>query len=48
MLDYDRYVSLLRKYNFKGPLLLHGLTVEQVPGCLAFLRAKLATVNTGA
>ena len=42
VLDYDRYVSLLRKYEFKGPLLLHGLSVAQVPGCLAFLRAKLA------
>ena len=42
VLDYDRYMSLLRKYQFKGPILLHGLTVAQVPGCLAFLRAKLA------
>jgi len=42
-LDYDRYLALLRKYNFKGPLLLHGLTVAEVPGCLAFLRAKLAS-----
>jgi sugar phosphate isomerase/epimerase len=42
VLDYDRYMSLLRKYQFKGAILLHGLTVEQVPGCLAFLRAKLA------
>jgi sugar phosphate isomerase/epimerase len=43
VLDYDRYMSLLRKYKFKGPILLHGLTVEQVPGCLTFLRAKLAS-----
>jgi sugar phosphate isomerase/epimerase len=43
VLDYDRYMSLLRKYEFKGPILLHGLTVEQVPGCLAFVRAKLAS-----
>ena len=43
VLDYDRYMSLLRKYEFKGPLLLHGLSVEQVPGCMAFLRAKLAS-----
>lgn len=41
VLDYDRYLALLRKYQFKGPLLLHGLTAAQVPGCLAFLRAKL-------
>lgn len=42
VLDYDRYVGLLRKYDCKGPLLLHGLSAAQVPGCLAFLRAKLA------
>ena len=43
VLDYDRYLGLLRKYDFKGPLLLHGLSAAQVPGCLAFLRAKLAS-----
>ncbi len=43
VLDYSRYMSLLRKYEYTGPILLHGLTVEQVPGCLAFLRAKLAS-----
>ena len=42
VLDYGRYVALLRKYDYKGPLLLHGLTVAQVPACMAFLRAKLA------
>ncbi len=43
VLDYVRYLALLRKYHFKGPLLLHGLTVAQVPGCMAFLRAKLVS-----
>ena len=47
VLDYDRYMSLLRKVHFKGPLLLHGLSVAQVPGCLAFLRAKLASSSRG-
>jgi len=42
VLDYDRYVRLLRTYHFRGPLLLHGLSPAQVPGCLAFLRGKLA------
>ena len=42
VLDYDRYMRLLRQYQFQGTILLHGLTVEQVPGCLAFLRGKLA------
>jgi sugar phosphate isomerase/epimerase len=41
-LDYDRYLSLLRTYGFRGPLLLHGLSEAQVPGCVAFLREKLA------
>jgi sugar phosphate isomerase/epimerase len=43
VLDYERYLALLRKYEFKGPLLLHGLTVAQVPGCMDFLRAKMAS-----
>ena len=37
-LDYDRYLSLLHRYQFPGPLLLHGLSKAQVPGCVAFLR----------
>jgi len=41
-LDYDRYLSLLRTCGFRGPLLLHGLSEAQVPGCIAFLREKLA------
>jgi hypothetical protein len=32
----------LHAYGFKGPLLLHGLSESQVPGCVAFLRKKLA------
>lgn len=40
-LDYSRYLSLLHAYGFKGPLLLHGLSEAQVPGCIAFLRDKM-------
>ena len=47
-LDYDRYLSLLHAYGFKGPLLLHGLSEAQVPGCVAFLREKLARVAAAA
>ena len=43
VLDYDRYLSLLRKYDYKGPILLHSLSIGQVPGCMAYLRAKLAS-----
>jgi sugar phosphate isomerase/epimerase len=39
-LDYDHYLSLLRASEFKGPLLLHGLSEAQVPGCVAFLSEK--------
>ena len=45
-LDYDRYLALLHAHGFRGPLLLHGLTEAQVPGCVAFLRSKLARVST--
>lgn len=41
-LDYDRYVALLHQYKFSGPLLLHSLSEAQVPGCVAFLREKIA------
>ena len=42
-LDYDRYLSLLHRYQFPGPLLLHGLSESQVPGCVAFLREKIVS-----
>lgn len=42
LLDYDLYLRLLLTHRFHGPLLLHGLTRAQVPGCVAFLRGKLA------
>ena len=42
LLDYDRYLGLLHSYGYCGPLLLHGLSEAQVPGCVAFLREKLA------
>jgi len=29
VLDYDRYMSLLRKYDFKVPVLLHGLAIRR-------------------
>jgi sugar phosphate isomerase/epimerase len=47
-LDYGRYLSLLHAYGFKGPLLLHSLSPAQAPGCVAFLREKLARVASAA
>lgn len=40
VLDYDRYISLLRNVGFGGALILHGLTELQVDKCVAFLRSK--------
>lgn len=45
LLDYNLYVSLLRKYNYTGPFLLHGLTKAQVPTSLAFLKSKLSDTS---
>jgi sugar phosphate isomerase/epimerase len=46
-LDYERYISLMHANGFKGPLFLHGLNETQVPGCVAFLREKMAHVAAG-
>ena len=43
-LDYGRYLSLLLAQGYTGPLLLHGLSEAQVPGCVTFLRDTLARV----
>jgi sugar phosphate isomerase/epimerase len=40
-LDYPRYVGGLRRAGYAGPVVLHGLTEEQAPGCVAFLAALL-------
>jgi sugar phosphate isomerase/epimerase len=40
-LDYDHYIALLRRIGYTGPLILHSLSEEQVPGCVAFLQSKL-------
>ena len=45
-LDYDLYLSLLRRAGYGGPLILHGLTEAQVGSSVAFLRAKGATLGT--
>jgi sugar phosphate isomerase/epimerase len=41
LLDYDHYLALLRRVGYDGPLILHGLTEEQVDACVEFLRGKL-------
>jgi hypothetical protein len=46
-LDYDRYIWLLYKYGLSGPILLHGLSEAQTPGCVAFVRWKIARHAAG-
>ena len=41
-LDYDLYLKHLNEAGYGGPLVMHGLAVEEVEGSLAFLRCKLA------
>jgi sugar phosphate isomerase/epimerase len=43
-LDYERYLTLL---GGAVPLILHGLTEADVPGCVAFLRRGLRVVQAG-
>jgi hypothetical protein len=39
-LAYDLYLKHLREAGYGGPLVMHGLTEEEVAGSLAFLRDK--------
>lgn len=41
ILDYDRYLSLLRASAFTGPLIMHGLTEEQVETASKFLSERI-------
>jgi sugar phosphate isomerase/epimerase len=40
-LDYDRYVRLLKQVGYDGALVLHGLSEDQIDGCVDFLRSKI-------
>jgi sugar phosphate isomerase/epimerase len=40
-LDYGLYVELLRDAGYTGPLILHGLSEDEVPECARFVRGHL-------
>lgn len=42
VLDYDRYLRMLRRCNYHGPLILHGLTEQEAPAAVDFLRGMLS------
>ncbi len=37
-LDYPLYLSLLKQSHYAGPIILHGLSEDQIDGCVAFLQ----------
>ncbi len=41
LLDYDHYVALLKKHTPDVPLILHGLSEDEVGECVRFLRQKM-------
>jgi sugar phosphate isomerase/epimerase len=41
LLDYEFYLAGLKRVNFTGALVLHGLKEAQVPRCMEFVRSKL-------
>ena len=47
-LDYARYVAFLCGLPFDVPIILHGLSEEQVPECAAMLRRHAANHQAGA
>ncbi len=48
VLDYDRYVGLLDRIGYQGPLILHGLVESQVDESVAFLQGKLNALTSSA
>jgi sugar phosphate isomerase/epimerase len=45
-LDYDLFLRLLAEHDASVPVILHGLAESEVPGALAFLRARGAGHQT--
>jgi sugar phosphate isomerase/epimerase len=41
LLDFDSYLSWLRRIDFHGPVIVHGLKEDEVGECLTFLRKKM-------
>jgi sugar phosphate isomerase/epimerase len=43
VLDYDHLFTELKRADFRGPIITHGLTASEAPGVAQFLKAKCAT-----
>jgi sugar phosphate isomerase/epimerase len=47
VLDWEYYLSLLRRANFSGPIIMHGYAEREVEASTAFLRSTLQKVACG-
>ena len=45
LLDFSEYLRLLTQASFDGPLILHSLQEDDVDGCVALLRDRLASLS---
>lgn len=41
ILDFELYVKLLKEYQYDGPLIMHGLSPDQVPRSIGYLKGVL-------
>ena len=48
LLDYDFYLGQLRRIDYDGPLIMHGLAENQVEQCAQFLKTKLSKARAAA
>lgn len=44
ILDYDHFLACLKRVEFNGPLITHGLSAAEAPGVAAFLKERLEVV----
>ena len=45
VLDYPFFLDVLKTHGFNGPLILHGLEEQEVPGCVKFLEEVVGEVG---
>jgi sugar phosphate isomerase/epimerase len=45
LLDYDYYMEHLQRIDFRGALILHSLSEEQVPDAVRFVREKISRLH---
>lgn len=41
ILNFKHYIKLLKEYQYDGPLIMHGLSPEQIPGSIGYLKGVI-------